>query len=53
MTTKEIENYLDKESKSGNVLAITYVQFLKDVPSPIREYWYQYLGKILDKSRKL
>jgi len=52
MKIKEIENYLEKESKNGNVLAIYYVEFLKDATQPVKEFWYEYLGNLLDRSRK-
>lgn len=46
MNTKEVENWLTKESKN-NVLAHAYVDLLKNATPEMRDYWLDLLGKML------
>ena len=53
MTTKETQVWLENESKSGNAIAIAYLDFLKDAMPPVREFWLNQLQKTLDRNKDL
>lgn len=53
MHEKQVQEWLDKESKRGNALAESYLALLATAPQQMKSYWFNQLGTMLIAAEKI
>lgn len=53
MDRKQVESWLEKESKLGNNLAEAYLALLANAADDMKDHWFNQLGVMLEGAQKI